>query len=72
MAKHQVDAYLHITAIKKWDVCAGNAVLNALGGKMLNKYGNELDYSNDVEVVNENGLIASLTKYKDFVGNLDL
>lgn len=72
VAKHQVDAYLHITAIKKWDVCAGNAVLNALGGKMLNKYGNELDYSNDVDVVNENGLIASLTKYKDFVGNLDL
>lgn len=29
----QADVYLHITFIKKWDICAGAALLNALGMK---------------------------------------
>ncbi|KAG5900468.1 hypothetical protein JTB14_010882 [Gonioctena quinquepunctata] len=37
VAAGNVDAYLHITAIKKWDICAGNAMLNALGGKLTTK-----------------------------------
>ncbi|XP_057657951.1 inositol monophosphatase 3 [Diorhabda carinulata] len=72
VAKHNVDAYVHITAIKKWDICAGNAVINALGGKMVNKLGEELDYSKDAEVINENGLVASINNYKEFIGKLDL
>lgn len=27
----QADVYVHITFIKKWDICAGAALLNALG-----------------------------------------
>lgn len=27
----QADVYIHITFIKKWDICAGAAILNALG-----------------------------------------
>ena len=27
----QADVYVHITFIKKWDICAGAAVLTALG-----------------------------------------
>ncbi|XP_028143487.1 putative inositol monophosphatase 3 [Diabrotica virgifera virgifera] len=72
VAKKKVDAYIHTTAIKKWDLCAGNAVINALGGKMVNKDGAELDYSNDIDVTNKDGLIASLDKYDTFIGKLDI
>lgn len=27
----QADVYVHITFIKKWDICAGDALLTALG-----------------------------------------
>lgn len=27
----QADVYVHVTFIKKWDICAGAALLSALG-----------------------------------------
>lgn len=45
VAQRTVNAYLHSTAIKKWDICAGNALLNTVGGKMTDLSGNEVDYS---------------------------
>ncbi|KAJ8915849.1 hypothetical protein NQ315_004662 [Exocentrus adspersus] len=50
LAKGHVDAYLHITAIKKWDICAGNAVINSLGGTMTTKDNEEIDYSDGYNV----------------------
>lgn len=70
VAKNEVDAYLHITAIKKWDICAGNAILNALGGKMTTKYGKTLTYYNDTDVVNKDGLIATFKNNELFVDKL--
>lgn len=69
VAKGNVDAYLHITAIKKWDVCAGNAIINALGGKMTTKY-NEIDYSSSNDVRIENGLIATMKNHNLFLDKL--
>ncbi|XP_020837252.1 inositol monophosphatase 3-like [Phascolarctos cinereus] len=54
----QADAYLHITFIKKWDICAGNAVLSALGGHMTTLDGKDIDYLDSPG--NKEGLIASV------------
>ncbi|KAK4872671.1 hypothetical protein RN001_014700 [Aquatica leii] len=66
----KADAYLHVTAIKKWDICAGNAILNALGGRMTTKQNTVINYSDSDDVVNENGLIATLKNHQYYVDKL--
>lgn len=56
------DVYIHVTAIKKWDICAGNAILNALGGSMVTKDKKLITYGDPAQVLNDNGLIASLKR----------
>lgn len=70
VASGNVDAYLHITAIKKWDICAGNAIINAMGGKMTTKFNNLIDYKDETNVKNENGIVATITKHSLFIGKL--
>lgn len=60
VVKGKADLYLHTTRIKKWDTCAGNAVLNAVGGKMTTIKGEELDYSFSGGPQNEDGLVAAV------------
>ncbi|XP_018427835.1 PREDICTED: inositol monophosphatase 3 [Nanorana parkeri] len=52
------DVYIHVTYIKKWDICAGNAILNALGGQMTNLKGENIIYTGHDG--NEGGLLASI------------
>ncbi|KAG8442032.1 hypothetical protein GDO86_010994 [Hymenochirus boettgeri] len=52
------DVYIHVTFIKKWDICAGNALLNALGGHMTTLNGEEIIYTGSDG--NEGGLLASI------------
>ncbi|KAG5841604.1 hypothetical protein ANANG_G00168370 [Anguilla anguilla] len=54
----QADVYLHITYIKKRDVCAGNAILKALGGHMTTLKGEEIDYR--AAEANHGGVLASV------------
>ncbi|XP_015270761.1 PREDICTED: inositol monophosphatase 3 [Gekko japonicus] len=56
--QEKADVYIHVTYIKKWDICAGNAVLKALGGKMTTLAGEEISYTGSEDV--EDGLIASI------------
>uniref|UniRef100_A0A0N5AL40 inositol-phosphate phosphatase n=1 Tax=Syphacia muris TaxID=451379 RepID=A0A0N5AL40_9BILA len=52
-------AYVHSTAIKKWDVCAGDALLRSFGGAMIDLTGSLLDYSSSSSVVNSKGIFAA-------------
>uniref|UniRef100_UPI0037E805F5 inositol monophosphatase 3 n=1 Tax=Semicossyphus pulcher TaxID=241346 RepID=UPI0037E805F5 len=54
----QADVYVHITFIKKWDICAGAALLSALGGHMTTLKGEDIDYSSTP--LNKGGLVASV------------
>ena len=62
VAQRQADLYLHTTAIKKWDICAGNAVLNTLGGKMTTRKGDKIDYSLDGDPKNLDGIVATASE----------
>lgn len=57
-------AYIHITAIKKWDICAGDAVLSAWGGTMTSVTGEEVEYGASAPVVNTDGLLVTRDKHQ--------
>lgn len=65
---NNASAYIHTTNIKKWDICAGNAILNALGGRMTGLLGEEINYnSGENNVLHEKGLLATLSNHDFYV-----
>ncbi|XP_017777822.1 PREDICTED: putative inositol monophosphatase 3 [Nicrophorus vespilloides] len=68
----KADVYVHNTAIKKWDICAGDAILESLDGKLTTSDNFLIDYSDTFNVVNYNGIIASMHKpsHNKFIGKL--
>lgn len=62
VVERKADLYLHTTEIKKWDICAGNAILNSVGGKMTTLKGQEIDYSFIGSPLNGDGLLAALSE----------
>lgn len=70
MAYGNVDAYMHSTEIKKWDICAGNAIINMKGGQMTTKLNKEIDYSDGINVKNQDGLVATIKNHEKFIGKL--
>lgn len=64
MANRHAAAYLHVTDIKKWDICAGNAIINFLGGKMTTLSNEVLYYSSEDDIINKNGLLATMEKHE--------
>lgn len=66
VAAGKADAYVHSTRIKKWDLCAGNAILEARGGNMTDLHGRPIDYAGTASVVNEAGVLASVGPGHEF------
>ncbi|KAJ3594898.1 hypothetical protein NHX12_004203 [Muraenolepis orangiensis] len=54
----QADVYIHVTYIKKWDICAGAALVAALGGRMTTLKGEAIDYRGNER--NTGGLVATV------------
>lgn len=70
VANGDADAYIHLTTIKKWDICAGNAILEALGGKMTTKNNKNIVYFHDESPVVEDGLVATLKQHQYYIEKL--
>ena len=64
VAQRKADLYFHTTTIKKWDTCAGDALLSTLGGEVTTRKGKSIDYSLQSEAMISDGLIATLSKDK--------
>lgn len=60
---NNASAYIHLTNIKKWDICAGHAILGALGGAMTTLYNEPINYGSSENALNERGLLASLNHH---------
>lgn len=69
VATGKADVYVHVTAIKKWDLCAGNAILAALGGKMTTVNGELIDYSGHTDALNSKGILGYMEE-TDLVAKL--
>lgn len=67
----KADAYVHVTAIKKWDICAGNALIRELGGKQTTLLGNDVDYSSTGNPANTDGLLVTLSDHNTYLKALE-
>ncbi|KAH8304623.1 hypothetical protein KR018_003719, partial [Drosophila ironensis] len=63
-------AYLHTSKIKKWDICAGDAILRALGGTMTTLGDQLINYGPEESPVNTEGLLATLERHEDHMEKL--
>lgn len=70
VVRGKADVYAHVTAIKKWDICAGNALLNAIGGQMKTLSNEDIDYSKEGSPANGNGLLAALYNFDYYMSKL--
>ena len=68
--KGNQDAYIHTTLIKKWDICAGAAILSALKGKLTTLSGDSIAYDRADQEKNEGGLLATMHKHSEFLDKL--
>ena len=60
-----------MTLIKKWDICPGDALLSAMGGRFTTLAGEEIDYSGKPAIVkNMGGVLTTMHNHHSFVEKL--
>lgn len=64
------DIYLHATAIKKWDICAGNAIIHTVEGKMTTIKGENINYSAGSNVKVTDGLLVTRYDHNYYLSKL--
>ncbi|XP_026733739.1 putative inositol monophosphatase 3 [Trichoplusia ni] len=64
------DLYLHATNIKKWDLCAGDAIIKTVHGKMTTTKGESIDYSLDSDVKVTGGVLVTRYDHDYYLNKL--
>lgn len=64
------DVYLHATTIKKWDLCAGNAIIKTVQGKMTTIKGDTIDYSANSDVKVTGGILVTRFDHEYYLDKL--
>ncbi|OCT79432.1 hypothetical protein XELAEV_18026242mg [Xenopus laevis] len=60
----QASAYVFASpGCKKWDTCAPEAILHAVGGQLTDIHGNQFQYHKDVKHMNSAGVLAALRNF---------
>ncbi|GBN55986.1 Putative inositol monophosphatase 3 [Araneus ventricosus] len=60
VTEERADGYLHVFDIKKWKICAGDAIIKASDGVMTAVRGKVIDYGDPTRFINDKGVIASI------------
>ncbi|XP_030200256.1 3'(2'),5'-bisphosphate nucleotidase 1 [Gadus morhua] len=55
---------------KKWDTCATEAILHAVGGKLTDMHGNDYCYDANVKHMNSAGVLATLHNHQYYVNRV--
>ncbi|KAJ0060997.1 hypothetical protein NL108_004709 [Boleophthalmus pectinirostris] len=55
---------------KKWDTCAPEAILHAVGGKLTDVHGNPYTYDADVKHMNSAGVLATLRNHQYYTSRV--
>ncbi|XP_043917567.1 3'(2'),5'-bisphosphate nucleotidase 1 [Protopterus annectens] len=55
---------------KKWDTCAPEAILHAVGGKLTDMNGNAYQYHKDVKYMNSAGVLAALRNFDYYASHV--
>lgn len=69
----RTDAYLYPQlGTKRWDTCAPEAILRALGGTLTDSFGQDIDYSYSERKYHMNwtGLVATLRNHDYFINKI--
>jgi len=71
LIENNAHAYLFASRYtKKWDTCAPEAVLLALGGKLTDVHGSSLEYHADVQQENKAGVVAAVENIDFYLGSI--
>jgi len=67
LVKGDHDVYVHSQQIRKWNLCAGSAMMRTTNGRLTDLKGDEIDFSSHLDYNVEDGILASKYEHHDLV-----